>query len=338
MSGSGENISYLNQSNATDGLKNLILGKLYIQLTYFIPACIQLPLCIIALAAIARVRLLRVGQNIYIINVIFSDVLSAIVGLWVFIVTRYDYNYGEQGMIPACKAVLFLWHWQFCWSLWGTVLISRSRYLTISNPLAPSVTTRKAAITSAITCLIGFFIAALPLFTWAKYVFIYKILGSGYFTTFCMHDRSNFTDYLSLLLVYFGISYWLPLAIVIFYLVKTLRLVIQAVAERRRLTGMASNDTGKSPATPIYKSKALWFVIAIISSNAILPAAYVIVLFTRAFRQVGSEAFLTSYVMLTLNFLVNSVLYCFWVRTLTSSIRDVMCCRKLQHNVSVRKS
>ena len=286
-------------------------------------------------------RLLRVGQNIYIVNMIFSDVVSAIIGLWLCIFALYDYDYGEQGVIPACKTVLFLWHWQFCWSLWGTVLISRSRYLTISNPLAPGVTTRKAAITSAITCLIGIIIASLPLFTWAKYVFRYEMLHDGYFITLSSRDNSNLTNYLSFLLVYFGISYLLPLAIVIFYLVKTLILVIQAAAERRRLTSMASNNTdkdrGQSPATPIYKSKALWYVIAIISSNALFPAPHIIILLIRAFRPT-EDAFLASNLILTLNFLVNSVLYCFWVRTLTSSLWNILCCRKLQRNVSVRNS
>ena len=343
MSGSGceENNSSHNQSNATDGLKNLIGSDHYIQVALVIPACIHLSLCTIALAAIARVRVLRVGQNLYIVNMIFSDVLSAIVGLWLFIFALYDYDYGNQRMIPACQTVLFLWHWQFCWSMWGTVLISRSRYLTISNPLAPDVTTRKAAITSAITCLIGIIIATLPLVTWAKYVFKYVLLQDGYFTTLCTRDNSNPCNYLSFLLVYFGISYWLPLAFVIFYLVKTLRLVIQRVAVRRRLTGTTSNGTGKETgqsATPIYKSKALWYVVAIISSNALFPAPNIIILLIRAFRPVGSDAFIASNLILTLNFLVNSVLYCFWVRTLTSSLWNILCCRKLQRNVSVRNS
>ena len=119
MSGSGceENNSSHNQSNATDGLKNLIGSDHYIQVALVIPACIHLSLCTIALAAIARVRVLRVGQNLYIVNMIFSDVLSAIVGLWLFIFALYDYDYGNQRMIPACQTVLFLWHWQFCWSM-----------------------------------------------------------------------------------------------------------------------------------------------------------------------------------------------------------------------------
>ena len=132
---------------------------------------------------------------------------------WLFIGALYEYDYGDKTAIPACQTVLFLWHWQFFWSMWGTVLISRSRHSTISNPLAAGVTTRKAAVTSAITCLIGIVVAAPPLFTWAKYLFKYVVLDDGYFVTVYTRDSSNTANYLSFVLVYFGVSYWLPLAI-----------------------------------------------------------------------------------------------------------------------------
>ena len=338
MSGSdlGTINSTHNQSNSTE-LVFLVNSASYTQVAFVIPACIQLLLCAIALVAIARVRVLRSGQNVYIVNMIISDVLRAIVGLWLFIEALYGYDYGDKTAIPACQTVLFLWHWQFFWSMWGTVVISQSRHSTISNPLAAGVTTRKAAVTSATTCLIGLVVAAPPLFTWAKYVIKYALLGDGHFITFCTLDLSNTANYLSFVLVYFGVSYWLPLAIVIYYLVKTLRLVIQNAVERRRLNALSSSgaETGQST-SPFYKSKALWYVISIVFSNAILPAPYIIIMFVRSFRRVGSAAFVAAALIFTLNFLVNSVLYCFWVRTLTRSLRDVFCCRKLR-DVSVRK-
>ena len=125
-------------------------------------------------------------------------------------------EFGNQHGENACLAVLFLWHWQFCWSMWGTVLIAQSRHSTIRDPLAAGVTTRKAAITSAITSLIGFVIATPPLFTWARYINTYIIYPNGLFVVRCGRDISNRANYLSFVFVYFGVSYLLPLAIVIY--------------------------------------------------------------------------------------------------------------------------
>ena len=337
MSGSGLGTinSTPNQSNSTK-LVLLVNGVTYTRLSLVIPACIQLLLCAIALVAIARVRVLRSGQNIYIVNMIISDVLRAIVGLWLFIEALYEYDYGDKTALPACQTLLFLWYWQFFWSMWGTVLISQSRHSTISNPLAAGVTTRKAVVTSAITCLMGFVVAVPPLFTWAKYVIQYVLLHDGHFVAFCTLDLSNTANYLSFVLAHFGVSYWLPLAIVIYYLVKTLRLVIQNAVERRRLNALSSSGAEAEQSTSsIYKSKALWYVISIVGSNTIFPAPFIIVMLVRSFRPVDPGAYTAAGFIFTLNFVVNSVLYCFWVRTLTRSLRDVFCCRKLR-DVSVR--
>ena len=160
-----------NRSNSTQVvLKYLNKGGNATQVAQVIPACIQLVLCAISLAVIARVRVLRVGKNLYVVNLILSDGLRAIVGLWLFIKTLPEYEFGNQHGANACLAVLFLWHCQFCWLMWGTVLIALSRYSTIRDNLAAGVTTQKAAIKSAITCLIGIVIATPPLFTWARYI------------------------------------------------------------------------------------------------------------------------------------------------------------------------
>ena len=218
MSGSGHGMIYSthNQSNSTEVvLRHLNEGGSSTEVAQVIPACIQLVLCAIALAVIARVRVLRVGQNLYIVNMILSDVLRAIVGLGLFVRALPEYEFGNQHGENACLAVLFLWHWQFCWSMWGTVLIAQSRHSTIRNPLAAGVTTRKAAIKSAITCLIGIVIATPPLFTWARYINKYIVLPNGSFFVRCGRDRSNYANYLSFVLVYLGVSYWLPFVIVI---------------------------------------------------------------------------------------------------------------------------
>ena len=66
----------------------------------------------------------------------------------------------------------------------------------------------------------GIVIAVPPLFTWARYEIGSFVDPNGYNTLFCAVDPSNSTNYISFLLFYYGLSYWLPFVIVIIYLGK----------------------------------------------------------------------------------------------------------------------
>ena len=332
MSGSGfdEINSTQNQSNSTDpNLKKLALT--FAEAGAFVQTFVQLLLCTIAFVAIVRVRALRVGRNVYMVNMVLSDIARVIIGLLVFIYGMTTQKFGSLAQKNFCVYFLFLAHWHFFWSMWATILIVRSRYLTICNPLAPGVSTRRAAIASIVTCAMGIVIAMPPLFTWAKYTNIYSIENGEQ----CVIDFSNHVNHLSHFLFYYGLSYVLPVVVITYYLAATLKRVLQSAIERRRLTALSSNstETEQQSTTPIYKSKAFWYVIALVASTAICPAVYVIV-HSRLF-QVSSKVFAAADMIFTTNFLVNSVLYCFWVRTLTRSLWNVLRCRKLR-TISVR--
>ena len=333
MNGSGleEINSTQNQSNSTDqNLKRLTFTS--IEAGLFVQTLVQLLLCTIAFVAIVRVRALRVGQNVYMVNMVLSDILRVIIGLLLFIYGMTQ-KFGSLAQKNFCAYFLFLAYWHFFWSMWASILIVRSRYLTICNPLAPGVSTRRATIASIITCVVGIVIAMPPLFTWARYTVVYSI-NSGYYTEQCVIDFSNRVDHLSFVLFYFGLSYFLPVAIITYYLSKTLKIVLQSAIERRRLAALSSNSvTEQQSTTPIYKSKAFWYVFALVASNATLPALYVII-DLHLFR-VSSQVFSASAVIAAMNFLVNSVLYCFWAKTLTRSLWDILRCRKLR-TISVR--
>ena len=141
MSGSGfeEINSTQNQSNSTDqNLKRLTLTS--IEAGLYVQTFVHLFLCTIALTAIVRVRALRVGQNVYIVNMILSDILRVIVGLMLFTFYKMKtHEFGSQAPKNFCVYFLFIGYWQFFWSVWATILIVRSRYSTICNPLAPGV-------------------------------------------------------------------------------------------------------------------------------------------------------------------------------------------------------
>ena len=330
--------------NSTQNQSNSVLRPLeervnYIQIALLVPACVQLFLCAIATVAIVRVRALRTGQNLYIVNLILSDVLRAILGVWVFTFSVRGYELDDtQEASNACVSFYFFWHWQFFWSMWGTVLISQSRYSTLKDPFADGVTTRKAAIASAITFAIGIVIAVPPLFTWAKYALKVYVAPSGYYRLVCTVDRSDPAKILSFVVFYYGLSYWVPFVIVIYYLVQTLRIVVRSMIERRQLTALPAvtvnaKTTVQFP-TSVIKSKALWYVIAVVVSNALLPAPYIVVQILRGARVVlPDKLFVATGFIFHFNFLANSAFYCFWAKTLTRSLWDVLRCRRL-HNAS----
>ena len=126
--------------------------------------------------------------------------------------------------------------------------------------------------------------------------------------------RRRLFRFISLLLFRFAVSFWLPSAIVIYYLAATLKLVIQSAIEGRRLTLESNGTTGgvsEQVATPLYKSKPFWYVIALVASNALLPQTFILVYTLQSFLRVDSYLFQVFVVIFTTNFLLNTVLYPF---------------------------
>ncbi|XP_065846845.1 ultraviolet-sensitive opsin-like [Oscarella lobularis] len=343
MSGSGLEASGLetmnstqNQSNSTEFiLREAFDPGLPLKATVFVLACLQLLFCGTALVAIIRVRALRVGQNVCIVNLVLSDIVRAALLFLTFSYQLKAYKYGSDERRNTCVFMLFLDNWQSFWSMWATVLILQSRHSTIRDPLAPGITTRKATIASVITCLMGIVIVLPLFFTWTKYKVTYIIGKDGYFLAVCFRDVSNFTGYVSFTFFFTGVSHWLPFAIVIYYLVRTLKLVAQSAKERRQLSAVDSN-ANNATTTPLYKSKALLYVILIVVSNAILPVPYIIVQILQIFRGVERRLLSVVGIIFTLNFLVNAIFYCYWVRTFLRSIWDIVRCRKVRTMISVR--
>ena len=335
MSGSGfeESNSFHNQTNSTEFIPKMNILSVVLS----IMVCTQLLLCAIALIAIVRVRALRVGQNVYIINLILSDVAHILVAFLAVTRSLMKYNVGNQEAKNICVTTLFIVYAQFFWSMWGAVLLQYSRYSTVRDPLAPGVSTRKATIASTITCAIGIVIAVPPFFTWAKYTLTYAI-EDGQYIEQCFANFSNPTNHISFTFFYYTVSYWLPVAVTIYYLLRTLKIVITSANERRRLTDpTTSNRTKTEPSAtttpPLYKSKALWYVIVLVGSNVLLPPFFVVLHILHAFFRIDQNLLFAASVPFLINLFINSLIYCFWVKTLTRHLGDVLRCRKLQRIV-----
>ena len=103
MSGSGfdEINSTQNQSNSTDpNLKKLALT--FAEAGAFVQTFVQLLLCTIAFVAIVRVRALRVGRNVYMVNMVLSDIARVIIGLLVFIYGMMTQKFGSLAQKNFC--------------------------------------------------------------------------------------------------------------------------------------------------------------------------------------------------------------------------------------------
>ena len=348
MSGSGfeESNSTLNQTNSTE----LILKVNVLSLALSFAVCAQLLLCAVSLIAIVRVRALRVGQNVYIVNLILCDFARILVAILAVIRRLMKYDVGNQEAENLCVTTLFLLYAQLCWSMWGAVLLQQSRYSTVRDPLAPGVSTRKAIILSATTCAIGVGIAVPPFFTWAKYTLTYVVVDGQYIVEQCFTSFADSTSHISFTLFYYTLSYWLPVAVTIYYLVRTLKIVISSAIERRRLTDPMTSKRTEQPATttaaatttttttttPLYKSKALWYVIILVVSNVVLPPFLVVLNILRPFFRIDQNLLYAASTLFITNSLVNWLVYCFWVKSLTRHLGNVLRCRKL-HRI-IRRS
>ena len=308
---------------------------LYVQLTVIAPTAIQSILCGIALIAIARIPALRTGENLFMTNLIIADVIRTFVGIWlaVYSIGTIESDAEEAHHGRACIAFLFLWHFQIFWSMWGTVLISFSRYLTIARPFRPSITTRKAALAIASTLTVGIVVASLPFYTWAKYRLRY--ISSEYYYR-CSIDYDGTSKYITFYIFFFASSYAIPLALVTTLLVMTLHKIVQQTIQRRKLrsgvvdSGNGGNSTEKLQSPVMANSKAFWYVIAVVSTNVILPAPYIIGRLLYHQRLEMEALFSVGSIIMRIDFVINSILYVFWVKTFSRSLLDIIRCRKIR--------
>ena len=317
--------------NGNDTSDNATRTFEYHVFSAFLPASIQFVLCSMAVAAIIRVPALRQGQNLFMVNLVISDILRTVVGVWVFPVFFFRLQAVTEGDIISCKIFLFLWDFQFFWSMWGTVLIAYSRYSTVSRPLEANITTRKAAIAIGCTCATGVIIALLPFFGWAQYDIRYKFSSQSYV---CSLTENKKNQAMSFSIFYYGLAYATPLALVSVFLSKTLRKVITSARIRRTMTYNAKPDRVEAEASSggqsMARSKALWYVIAVVASNVILPAPYVAVQLINTTILVDGGVQAVTGIIFSLNFVVNALLYVFWAKTFMQSLADVLCCRRLR--------
>ena len=303
----------------------------YRALSALLPASVQFVLCSIAMTAIIRVPTLRQGQSLFMVNLVLSDILRTVVGVWSFQKFFFRVNAITDGDVVSCKIFLFLWYFQFFWSMWGTVLIVYGRYSTVYRPLETNITTHKAAIAICCTCATGVIVALFPVFGWAQYDIRYQFQS---YTCLLAENKEN--QAMSFSIFYFGLTFAIPLVLVTVFLTQTLRKVIRSARIRQRMTYNSQPDRvgveASSGEQSMVKSKAFWYVISVVTSNVILPAPYVAVqLIGRSTTiSVGGRVYASTAVVFSLNFVVNALLYVFWVKTFTRSLADVLCCRRLR--------
>ncbi|XP_065826886.1 opsin-VA-like [Oscarella lobularis] len=327
---------FVNENYSGDNATRAFLSNSeynYRALSTLVPAAVQLVLCSIAMAAVIRVPALRQGQNVFMANLVLSDILRTVVGVWSFQMFFFRVEAVTDGYLVSCKIFLYLWYFQFFWSMWGTVLIAYSRYSTVSRPLETSLTTRKAAIAAGCACIMGVIIALFPVFGWAQYDVRYMFYSQSYT---CLLTGKNDNDIMSFYIFYFALAYGIPLVLVIVFLTQTLQKIIASARNRQRMTYNVQPDSVESSAglspggQSMIKSKALWYVISVIASNVILPAPYIAVLIIGRSIPVSGKAYAATTVIFSVNFVINALLYVFWVRTFLRSLADVLCCRRLR--------
>jgi hypothetical protein len=305
----------------------------------------QLILCLIALLVFYRMPNLRSLLNLPVINPIASDFLRAIVGAFSIEI------YSQQAQATAgttrnamCSAFHYANLVQIAWSNWALVIIAYSRYDSVNNHSSPKFTKTtlfRLAITSWLAAL---FTALPPLLGWSSFGLkkvdkIYSCKKS---------PQGKGLVHATYIPIFYLVNYLVPAVMVLLFLSRIF--VIYRQYARSRESSNSSNtiiissfQTERQPATVLsqiketVRSKAFLYMVIIAMSNLILVAPYV---FAQSYTSVRAELGLDEGISKTvfrltalsfqLNFVVNAILYVFWIRTFRQAA--IALCFRCHHN------
>ena len=222
---------------------------------------------------------------------------------------------------------------QYAASFWLVAAIAYSRYDVVARPMNPRLTRRGVwGIVLGVVAIAATF-ATLPLVGWNRYVL--RRLPNGNYRCTGSDRNAGLLDR-AFVPVYFGINSLIPIIIIVVFLVKIVPIAVRSdawKASRRR----RQNDSDIN-ISHVLKSKSFRYVLAIVVTNVVFSAPYVSVRITRYLFKVKMRNYATSVckVLLSVNYVLNSVLYIFWARTFQEKLSNVFCLRRLRRTATTK--
>ncbi|XP_065834391.1 octopamine receptor beta-2R-like [Oscarella lobularis] len=317
----------------------------WFRLVVLLPSIAVTIICTFVIFVLLRVRELRSVTNALIVNAAMADWLRGIVGIFnTYMYIRPIPN--DTTHLVLCDIFLFLHFAQSFWSNWSMAALAYDRYDLLSRPLNRRLKKKQVTAIIATIVVVAVFISSLPIYSgWSQ--FLLYPLASNPRRAKCRYTQqeTNAFDW-SFQPVFDFLAFIVPVVCVVVAYALIVRLVMRhkrrqeqharnlgrsaltlssattttTTTNKQSEFKIESNDAIESTSpTSVVRSKAFQLVTAVVLTNIVLTLPFVIVAELEKFRVIIIKVFpdRMKSVLMTLfhfNFVVNSVLYLFWIR------------------------
>ncbi|XP_065835483.1 uncharacterized protein [Oscarella lobularis] len=260
------------------------------------------------------------------LNLIITDLFGgvSIVTSATFITQKLTYTSSYNA---GCKVAWFLYLFTTGWSGWAVLFVTFDRYYAIANSLKKY--SRKKAILCL--CLSGLVVFAFPLLIvagWSELeaglvklpyqkIGICRLLGRN--------GRSKYL--LTFSATYYSVTFYLPKALTVIFLILLLAIawkVSKRANERRRLNSRPNVEN--SATLSLLRSRGFKFIVAIVICKivCVLPLQIFNLGFLAGAFDFHIPAYRSTKILYSANFVINTVLYVFWLKD-TNALARLKC-------------
>ena len=321
-----------NQTTFDDRLAVVRVAFLYANIA---PGIVETVLCTVVLVTATTKRTIReIPPNLLVLVSAACDLIRGIHTCLSPIL------YKESGVEPtqlneiACKIYQWAHMFQYAASFWLVAAIAYSRYDVVARPMNPRLTRRGVwGIVLGVVAIASTF-ASLPLVGWNRYAL--RRLSNGNYRCAGANRNGDAFDR-AFVPVYFGINSLIPIIIVVAFLVKILPIAVRSDAWKESRRRRRENDSNVT-VSHFVKSKSFRYVLAIVVTNVVLSTPYVAVKILRDCFEIKVNYYATAVckLLLSVNYVLNSVLYVFWARTFQEKLSNVFCLRRWRRKATTK--
>ena len=324
MSGYEETFAFnFTEANSTNGTGNT--GRSVFTSTRealsFVVLCVgalTIALCGLICTIQVRTQELHKVSNFVMLNSLIADLVSGVASIMLIKLAyrTFDYTTGNDALCKIAFIVSFL---TSGWSTWAVFLVAFDRYDAVVNCMRRKFKLHRAIIALCCTISLAVLFAIFPATGLGKFEAGLFPLPNQKGMCSLVNNRVGGTK----AVVIYGVTYYAVMS----YLPQILTAIFLGIilftawkCKRKRLRDAASQrQESSSPLLELIKSKGFKFVIAIIVCKLICTIPFHIHnigIGTNAFRFPLAIASATE-VLFNANFLMNSILYFFWLKSST---------------------
>ncbi|XP_062522045.1 rhodopsin-like [Corticium candelabrum] len=323
-----------------------------------ISSAIQLVLCGLVLNVLYRLPHVRKIINYPIINLVGSDILRAVLTFLAIPLHFMRHGHPSIGEQIYCELFRYANNVQLSWSCWALVIVAYSRYDSVANIFNQKFNKRRFWTLTVTSWIVSLLTSLPPIIGWSSYdmrkmknMYRCSTGSSG-------KDLASAT----FLPFFYFVNYVVPSIFVLIIFSFIARITI-----KRQIKGQTSSSNKKDnkvivlsgfshPSLPsaeqerqrdsaahlknIVRSRSFLYIVLIVVTNIFLLAPYVVTTSYDAvsrdlglYKKIPYVVMEITTVLFVANFVANSLLYIFWIRTFQHATA-VLCCRRKEERAA----